>query len=202
MKNTIRIFLLIFITTSCASIPTQVVDAVEIQKKEIERVKAIYFTNMNNQLDAIKKYRLAILDNSKKELLKKYSKAPNVKVVNGVQEPTMDDSTGNDSVDYINIGLLNKIETYFSTERKKVLDDIDKRKIAIQKANQNFENIEKVNLVLSDYLQSLKRLKTSRDKLAKAIKKQVDKILPISISLNDLPNPDSIEDIINKLKLK
>ena len=202
MKKTIQMLVFILFVTSCASIPVQVVDAVAVQKKEIERVKALYFNNMNNQLDAIKKYRLAILDNSKKELLEKYSRAPNVKVVNGKQEPVMEDATGNINVDYINIGLLKKIETFFSAERKKVLEDVQKRRVAIQKANQNFENIEKVNTVLNNYLQSLERLKTSRDKLAKAIKKQVDKILPISISLDDLPNPHSIEDIITKLNIK
>ncbi len=64
--------------------PKQIVDAMLMQQQELERVKAIYFVNMNNQLDAIEKYRLAILDNHEEQYTAKYCKTLGEKTEDGV----------------------------------------------------------------------------------------------------------------------
>ncbi len=54
--------------------PKQIVDAMLMQQQELERGKAIYFENMNNQFDAKEKYRLAILDIYEEQHIVKYCK--------------------------------------------------------------------------------------------------------------------------------
>ena len=65
--------------------------------------------------------------------------------------------------------------------------------------NQNFENIEQINIVVNNYLQSLSRLKNSQDKLAVAIKRKIDKVLPIPVSFDNIPDPSTIEDLVNSI---
>jgi PBP1b-binding outer membrane lipoprotein LpoB len=77
MKNcqTIIMILGIMFISGCAAVPKQLVDAVQIQQQEIERVKSLYFVNLNNQLDAIQKYQLAILDIYEEQHLAKNCKS-------------------------------------------------------------------------------------------------------------------------------
>ena len=184
----------------CASVPQQVVDAMDLQQKEIKRVKEIYFSNLNNQLDAVEKYRIAILDIYEKQYITQESKTLDM-VKEGDQEELKETNpTGNKNADHINLGKLEDIQTYFRNERLKVRIDIKNRKNEIIKAHQNFENIEQINTVVNDYLQSLSRLKISQDKLAKAIKINLGKLIPIPVSFQNFPDPSTIEDIVKSLK--
>jgi hypothetical protein len=199
-KNMKYFIAMCFLTLiGCASVPKQVVDAMELQQKEIKRVKEIYFSNLNNQLDAVEKYRIAILDLYEKQYISQASKALDM-VKEGNQEELKETTpTGNKDVDHINLGKLNDIQTFFRNERKKIRLDIKSRKNEINKANENFENIEQINIVVNDYLQSLYRLKKSQDKLAKAIKTNLEKLIPIPVSFQNFPDPSTIEDIVKSL---
>lgn len=189
----------ILIFTSCSVMPKQVLDAMEMQQKEIERVKEIYFDNLNNQLMAIEKYRLAIIDIYEEQTIAQYSKALDM-VKNENQEMLQETQpTGDKNLDHINLGKLDDIQTFFRDKREMVRKDIQKRREQIIKANQNFENIEQINIVVNNYLQSLSRLKNSQDKLAEAIKRKIDKVLPIPVSFDNIPDPSTIEDLVNSI---
>lgn len=189
----------ILIFTSCSVMPKQVLDAMEMQQKEIERVKEIYFDNLNNQLMAIEKYRLAIIDIYEEQTIAQYSKALDM-VKNENQEMLQETQpTGDKNLDHINLGKLDDIQTFFRDKREMVRKDIQKRRKQIIKANQNFENIEQINIVVNNYLQSLSRLKNSQDKLAEAIKRKIDKVLPIPVSFDNIPDPSTIEDLVNSI---
>ncbi len=189
----------ILIFTSCSVMPKQVLDAMEMQQKEIERVKEIYFDNFNNQLMAIEKYRLAIIDIYEEQTIAQYSKALDM-VKNENQEMLQETQpTGDKNLDHINLGKLDDIQTFFRDKREMVRKDIQKRREQIIKANQNFENIEQINIVVNNYLQSLSRLKNSQDKLAEAIKRKIDKVIPIPVSFDNIPDPSTIEDLVNSI---
>tara|TARA_X000000950_G_C13770240_1_gene600680 strand:+ start:121 stop:726 length:606 start_codon:yes stop_codon:yes gene_type:complete len=189
----------ILIFTSCSVMPKQVLDAMEMQQKEIERVKEIYFDNLNNQLMAIEKYRLAIIDIYEEQTIAQYSKALDM-VKNENQEMLQETQpTGDKNLDHINLGKLDDIQTFFRDKREMVRKDIQKRRKQIIKANQNFENIEQINIVVNNYLQSLSRLKNSQDKLAEAIKRKIDKVIPIPVSFDNIPDPSTIEDLVNSI---
>lgn len=189
----------ILIFTSCSVMPKQVLDAMEMQQKEIERVKEIYFDNLNNQLMAIEKYRLAIIDIYEEQTIAQYSKALDM-VKNENQEMLQETQpTGDKNLDHINLGKLDDIQTFFRDKREMVRKDIQKRREQIIKANQNFENIEQINIVVNNYLQSLSRLKNSQDKLAEAIKRKIDKVIPIPVSFDNIPDPSTIEDLVNSI---
>jgi len=200
MKYLSTLLILLFLT-ACASVPKQVVDAMQKQKEEIERVKVIYFENMNNQLDAIEKYRLAILNIYEEQYINDIKKAPGLKKnSDGTFMETLVEPTGDNEVDVVNIKLLNQVQNFFSTERDSVRVDIKKRRDEIRLAEQNFENIEQVNLAVNEYLESLSRLKESRDKLAESIRTKLLKIGPIPFSFEQLPDPSTIEDLISTFK--
>lgn len=189
----------ILIFTSCSVMPKQVLDSMEMQQKEIERVKEIYFDNLNNQLMAIEKYRLAIIDIYEEQTIAQYSKALDM-VKNENQEMLQETQpTGDKNLDHINLGKLDDIQTFFRDKREMVRKDIQKRREQIIKANQNFENIEQINIVVNNYLQSLSRLKNSQDKLAEAIKRKIDKVIPIPVSFDNIPDPSTIEDLVNSI---
>ncbi|EON74832.1 hypothetical protein ADIS_4733 [Lunatimonas lonarensis] len=171
------------------------------QKGEIERVKKIYFDNMNNQLDAIEKYRLAILDIYEEQYKEQIRKAPGTEVdENGNTVETLVAPTGDPEIDVLNVKLLNQIQTFFNTERDSVRLDIQNRRLEIRKAEANFENIELINSTVNEYLESLVRLKESRDKLAKSIRKKLENMTPIPISFSNIPDPETIKDIIRNFK--
>lgn len=197
--QTLIVILGMLFISGCAAVPKQVVDAMELQQRELERVKSIYFVNMNNQLDAIEKYRLAILDMYEKQEIAKHSKSLDVETIDGVTNIIETNPSGDQDVDHINLGKLGDIQEFFKVERAKVALDIKSRREQINIANQNFENIENINLVMNDYLQSLTRLKNSQDKLAMAIKSNMQKLVPIPFSFDNIPDPKTIEDIMNTL---
>lgn len=200
MKNIVNILILLFLT-GCAAVPKQVVEAMQKQKEEIERVKIIYFENMNNQLDAIENYRLAILDIYEEQYIKDISKAPGLKEnADGSIMEALVEPTGDSDVDVVNIKLLKKVQHFFNSERDSVRVDIRKRRKEILLAEQNFENIEQINTTVNDYLESLSRLKESRDKLAESIRTKLLKIGPIPFSFEQLPDPSSLEDLISTFK--
>uniref|UniRef100_UPI003216556C hypothetical protein n=1 Tax=uncultured Draconibacterium sp. TaxID=1573823 RepID=UPI003216556C len=195
--------LILLILTGCAAVPKQIVDAMQVQKEELQRVKTIYFNNMNNQLDAIEKYRLAILDIYEEQYRNDIRKAPGTtKDSSGTISEALVAPTGDDEIDVYNIKLLSQIEDFFANERDSVRLDINKRRAEIRKAEQNFENIEQINLTVNQYLESLSRLKESKDKLASSIRKKLWDIGPIPFSLEQLPDPKTIEDVINNFKTK
>jgi hypothetical protein len=194
--NKIVCGLAITLLFSCASVPKQVVDAVQLQKTEIARIKTIYFENMNNQLDAIEKYRYAILDIYEKQLMTKYSTSMIIETKDNKSNITEQKPTGNKNKDYVNIGILEDLQKFFKNERETVKNDIQNRREQINLINKNFENIEKLNNALDDYMQSIKRLSNSQDKLAQSIANKIQKIVPIPIGLTSLPDLKTIEDII------
>lgn len=195
-------YLGILIISGCAAVPKQVVDAMEIQQQEIERVKTLYFENLNDQLDAIEKYRLAILDIYEEQHINKYCKALGEVTRDGVTTIGEVAATGDKDLDHINIQLLEDIQGFYKGERAKVALDIKNRRAQIHLANRNYENIELINAALNDYLQSLKRLKNSRDKMAMAIRSHLLKIVPIPFSWDHIPDPQTIEDFAKILTLK
>lgn len=145
MKKTSILILVIFIC-GCAAVPKQVVDAMETQKVEIKRVKKIYFENMNNQLDAIEKYRLAILDIYEEQYKEQIRKAPGTEVdESGNTIETLVPPTGDDEIDVFNVKLINQIQSFFDAERDSVRIDIQSRREEVRKAEANFENIEVIN---------------------------------------------------------
>lgn len=199
---TLLFYLGILFISGCAAVPRQVVDAMVLQQQELERVKTIYFVNMNNQLDAIEKYRLAILDIYEEQEIAKYCKSLDEETIDGVTHLIETIPTGNKNADHINLAKLEDIQGFFKAEREKVIMDIKTRREQIHLANRNFENIEHIHLVMNDYMQSLTRLKNSQDKLAMAIKSNIEKLVPIPISFDDIPDPKTIEDIVKTLTLK
>ncbi|MBE9469241.1 MAG: hypothetical protein IMY72_13095 [Bacteroidetes bacterium] len=189
----------VLIISGCASVPKQVVDAMDVQQEEIKRVKEIYFNNLNNQLDAIEKYRIAIIDIYEEQYISQYSKTLDMVTEGGKTELKETEPTGDKNVDHINLGKLEDLQCFFRSEKEKVRSDIKNRREQIYKANQNFENIEQINTVVNDYLQSLSRLKNSQDKLAKVIKAHVEKLIPIPVSFDNIPDPSTIEDLVKSL---
>lgn len=145
MKKT-SILILVILICGCAAVPKQVVDAMETQKVEIKRVKKIYFENMNNQLDAIEKYRLAILDIYEEQYKEQIRKAPGTEVdESGNTIETLVPPTGDDEIDVFNVKLINQIQSFFDAERDSVRIDIQGRREEVRKAEANFENIEVIN---------------------------------------------------------
>jgi PBP1b-binding outer membrane lipoprotein LpoB len=70
--QTLIVYLGILFISGCAAVPRQVVDAMEMQQQELERIKAIYFVNMNNhvkeRLDGIfKDSSIAVAESTSKE---------------------------------------------------------------------------------------------------------------------------------------
>lgn len=200
--KTFKPLLFVLVLSGCAAVPKQVVDAMVKQDEEIRRVKKIYFENMNNQLDAIEKYRLAILDIYEEQYKNKIRKAPGTKSDgNGNIIEALVLPTGDPEIDVFNVKLLEKIETFFNAERDSVRMDVQNRREEIRKAEANFENIERINTIVNEYLESLVRLKESRDKFARSIRKKLGEIAPVPVSFSDIPTPTAIEDLIDNFKI-
>ncbi len=95
---------------------------------------------------------------------------------------------------------LEEIQNTFTKLRNDVKRDIEKRKENINLLNKNFENIEQLNNAVDEYMQSLIHVKEAQDKLAQSIKSKLEKLIPIPINFENLPDQNTIEEIINNLK--
>lgn len=186
--------LLVAYLSACAAVPTQLKDAMVIQKAEIKNVKEVYAINVTNLLDSIEKYRLAILDIHEANRIAKFSKT--LDEVNGTI--TEVSPTGDANVDHIRLSTLQKINTFFDDQREKVREDIRLRRVQYASINQNFENIEAVNEAVNNYIESLVRLKNGRDAAAKGLLKRVTGLTSLPISFKDLPDPSTIEDLASR----
>jgi hypothetical protein len=173
----------------------------KVQEQEIRNVKELYESNINNLVDAIEKYRLEIINIYEKSYLEKYSKAFDLETdADGQPSPQEVPPTGDPDVDFIHLSTLKKINNFFEEQRKKVREDIAVRRKQYHLIQANYENIETVNAAVSDYLASLSRLKNARDTAARALSRQVEGIFPIPVSLAKLPDPSTIEDLVEAFK--
>ena len=196
IKNKIFLGIVTILITSCAAVPKQVVDAVQKQKTEIANIKLVYFKNLMNQLETIEKYEYMFIDLYEKQIIQKYTHAPNVtnnQFKNGAP-------TGDKNIDFINMAHLEEIQNTFNKLRNDVKKDIEKRKENINLLNKNFENIEQLNNAVDEYMQSLIHVKEAQDKLAQSIKSKLEKLIPIPINFENLPDQNTIEEVINNLK--
>jgi len=199
-------FILIIIPlllSGCASVPRQIVDAMELQKKEISNIKQTYFENLYNQLDAIEKYRLVILDLYEEQVIKELTHAlENKEDENGDAVYTLIQPTAHSTDLIVFVDQLKPIEKYFENKRDSVRIDIAKRREDIRLAERNFENIEQINSIVNEYLESLVMLKESQDRLAISLRNKLKQFVPVSFSINKIPDPSTIEDMINIIKPK
>lgn len=197
MKKLNLIFIFCFLIGGCAAVPTQLKDAMNVQRNEINNVKEMYITNVNNLLDPIEKYRLEVIDMYEQTYLAKHSKAFDVKPdAQGILQPQEVSPTGDPDVDHIHLSTLNKIKDFFDEQRQKIHEDIAERRKQYNLIHANFQNIETVNLSVAAYIDSLSRLKNARDAVAQSLARKVGSIAPIPVNLAKLPDPSTIEDIV------
>ncbi len=195
MKKLNLIFIFCFLIGGCAAVPTQLKDAMNVQRNEINNVKEMYITNVNNLLDSIEKYRFEVIDIYEQKLLAKYSKAFDVRNnAEGTPEPQEVSPTGDLDVDYIHLSTLNKIRVFFDEQRLEVHKDIAERRKQYNLIHANFKNIETVNLSVSEYIDSLSRLKNARDVATQALAQKIAAIAPIPVNLAKLPGLSTIKE--------
>ena len=196
MRTTLIIMMLCL--SACAAVPTQLKTAMDVQKTEITTVKDLYGINIGNLLDAVEKYRIAILDLHEAAKIAEYSKS--LDEIGGVVQET--EATGDPDVDHLKLSTLKLIQDFFDGEREEVRQDIRARRAQYDKIGDNFDNIESVNRSVSEYIDSLARLDNARDAAAQGLLKKVTGLTSFPISLSDLPDPSTIEDVVDKFTPK
>jgi hypothetical protein len=148
-------------------------------------------------LNSIEKYRIEIINIYEQKLIAQYSKSFDVKAdAQGNLQPQEIQPTGDPDVDHIHLSTLNNIRDFFNNQRQQVSKDISERRKQYNLIHENFENIETVNTAISDYIDSLSRLKKARDSAAQVLANKIGGIAPIPINLANLPDPSTIEDIV------
>ena len=187
-----------FCLSACAAVPTQLKTAMDVQKTEIANVKDLYRINVNQLLDSVEKYRIAILDLLESAKIAEYSKS--LDEVNGTVEET--DPTGDPNVDHVKLSTLKLIQVFFNEKRDDVRQDIRARRVQYDKIADNFDNIESVNRAVTEYIASLERLKNSRDAAAQGLLQKVTGLTSLPINLSDLPDPATLEDLAEKFQPK
>ena len=194
----ITIFILLLFM-GCAEVPVQLRDAMDIQKTEIERVKRLYMENVKNLLNSIDKYRIAILNIYEDQLRTEHSKAFDIESKpDGTTELKEVDPVGDPDVDFLHISTLRKIEEFFDKKREEVRRDISDRRKKYKSLLQNYENIEKINAAVREYIDSLTRLKNAQDKFAKNLLKKVKELSPIPIPDDLLPDPTEFREVLRE----
>ena len=197
----ITIFILLLFM-GCAEVPVQLRDAMDIQKTEIERVKRLYMENVKNLLNSIEKYRIAILNIYEDQLRTEHSKAFDIESKpDGTTELKEVDPVGDPDVDFLHISTLRKIEKFFDKKREEVRRDISDRRKKYKSLLQNYENIEKINVAVREYIDSLTRLKNAQDKFAKNLVKKVKELSPIPIPDDLLPDPTEFREVLREFSL-
>ena len=179
--------------TACATVPTQLKTAIDVQEREIANVKEMYRVNVSNLLDSIEKYQIAFIDLHEARFIAKESKA--LDEVAGVVKEV--DPTGDPDIDYVKLSMLKDIQDFFDAKRNEVRQDIRQRRAEFNKIEANFENIEAINRAVADYIDSLARLSNARTAAAQGLFNKIDGLSPIPISLDDLPDPSSIENVLD-----
>lgn len=189
MKKSLLYIIFFCVLSNCIAVPKQLLDASEKQQKELEDIKKLYFTNMHNQLMSIEKYQLAILDIYENQYILEYSQSVSIKNDGVIIQESYNSPIGDPDIDFIVLSTYQKIRTFFDQKRDSVRYDIRNRKIEIEKAKENFENIEALNSAINSYLKSVVNMKESRDKLARQIRDNIMSVSRIPVNFNNFPEP-------------
>jgi hypothetical protein len=161
-------------SAGCFKAPMELKTAMTRQAEEIGRINQAYQTNITALLGALEKSQLDYLQQAEDNLRTKY-----------LFEGKIGEAAGaNADPDLLAIRLTTekKILTFFDAKRALVHDSFEKRRTEFLKLQTNIDNIAKINSAMSEYVDSLIRLRKAQDAFGQALLSHVgtlDKSLPI-----------------------
>lgn len=166
--------------TSCVKAPLELKTAMERQAQEIDTINHAYQSNITKLLAALENSQMDYLQQAEESLRSKY-----------LFEGKIGEAAGpNSDPDLLAIRLTTekKILAFFSAKRALVHDSFEKKRTEFLKLQTSIDNIAKINAAMSDYVDSVIRLRKAQDSFGQALLSHVgtlDKSLPIIGSVID-----------------
>jgi hypothetical protein len=160
--------------TDCFKAPMELKTAVARQAEEITRINQAYQANITKLLAALERSQLDYLQQAEDGLRSKYL----------FEGKIGEKATSNSDPDLLAIRLTTekKILDFFNKKRALVHDNFEKKRTEFLKLQINIDNAAKINSAISDYVDSLIRLRKAQDTFGQALLSHVgtlDKSLPI-----------------------
>lgn len=169
-----------FACTACFKAPMELKTAMTRQAQEITQINQAYQANITALLNALEKSQLDYLQQAEDNLRAKY-------LYEGkIGEPAGRNADANLLV--IRLATENKILAFFDSKRTLVHDSFEKKRAEFLKLQTNIDNIAKINSAVSEYVDSLLRLRKAQDAFGQALLSRVntlDKSLPIISQIVD-----------------
>jgi hypothetical protein len=169
-----------FACTACFKAPMELKTAITRQAEEITKINQAYQTNITALLNALEKSQLDYLQQAEDNLRAKYLHEGKI------TEPAGTNADANLLV--IRLTTENKILAFFDSKRTLVHDSFEKKRVEFLKLQTNIDNIAQINRAMSEYVDSLLRLRKAQDAFGQALLSRVntlDKSLPIISQIVD-----------------
>lgn len=168
------------ISPGCIKAPLELKTAMSRQAEEISTIHRAYEANITNLLAALEKSQMDYLQQAEDNLRTKY-----------LFEGKIGEAAGpNSDPDLVAIRLKTekRILELFTTKRALVRANFEKKRFEFLKLQANIDNVAKINSAMSDYVDSLIRLRRAQDSLGQALLNHLgslDKSVPIISGLVD-----------------
>lgn len=162
---------LVAFLAGCYKAPLELKTALEKQANELAQISSAYNENIDHLLTALETLQLDYLKQAEEQLRTKYS-----------YEGKIGEKAGPGSdPDLLIIRLVSdkKISDYFSQKREQVHKNFADKRKEFMKLQQNIDNASAVNQAMSDYVDSLIRLRKAQDTFGKTLLTRISQVAPV-----------------------
>jgi len=165
------IFALMSIFTGCFKAPLELKTALQRQATELQQINSAYSQNIDGLLTALETLQMDYLKQAEDQLRSKYL----------YEGKIGEKATSGSDPDLLVIRLTTekKITGYFSQKREQVDKSFADKRKEFMKLQQSIDNAIAVNQAMSDYVDSLIRLRKAQDTFGKTLLTRISSIVPV-----------------------
>jgi hypothetical protein len=157
--------------SGCYKAPLELRTALEKQAKELAQISSAYNENIDHLLTALEGVQLDYLKQAEDQLRTKYAYEGKIGEKAGA---------GSDpDLLIIRLASNKKISDYFSQKRDQVHKNFADKRKEFMKLQQSIDNASAVNQAMSDYVDSLIRLRKAEDTFGKTLLTRISTVVPV-----------------------
>ena len=165
------ILALMSIFTGCFKAPLELKTALQRQAAELQQINSAYSQNIDGLLTALETLQMDYLKQAEDQLRSKYLYEGKIgeKAASGSDPDLL----------VIRLTTEKKITGYFSQKREQVHKNFADKRKEFMKLQQSIDNATAVNQAMSDYVDSLIRLRKAQDTFGKTLLTRISSIVPV-----------------------
>jgi hypothetical protein len=165
------VFVLVAASVGCFQAPLELKTALQRQAHDLQQINTAYSQNIDALLTALEKLQLEYVKVAEDQVRSK-----------SLYEGKIGEratSVSNPDLLIIRVKTDKKINEYFSQKREQIHKNFADKRKEFLKLQQSIDNATQVNLAMSDYVDSLIRLRKAQDTFGKTLLTRISNVVPV-----------------------